>query len=110
MEQRDDEVPQLTKARVGALLGVAVGIYLVLLGVGLTLTRMDELAEVRSDELGAARWLEENRTPTWNAVTDVLSSLADTLTIVGAAAVLVVVLRVAGAVAGVAGGGRRGAR
>lgn len=93
MKTRDSDVPQLTKGRIGVLIGVAVVIYLVLVGIGMALTRLDDLAEIRSDELGIVTWLVERRTPTMDSVTSFTSSLADTMTVVIGAAVAFVLLR-----------------
>ena len=93
MNKADSDLPPLTRGRVGVLAGAAVAIYLVLVGVGLALTRTNGLAEVRSEERGIINWLVERRTPTWDAVTSVTSAMADTMTVVVGAAVVVVLLR-----------------
>jgi undecaprenyl-diphosphatase len=75
------------------MLGAAALLYAVLAGVGLVLTTIFGESQIVGFDDWASEWFVQRRTPTLDAVTDVGSSLADTLTAIVVTAVLVAVLR-----------------
>jgi membrane-associated phospholipid phosphatase len=66
-------------------------LYLFLVGSGLALAH--PLAELAAGESKVNRDLADGRTPFWNAFTSVVSTLADTASIIGSMAVFAVLLR-----------------
>lgn len=88
-----DADPPITRALAARLVGAGALIYLSLVAVGLLLTRSGVAAPVRAADGEVARGLVGLRNPTWNQVTQVWSSLSDTVTALVLSIVLVVAFR-----------------
>jgi membrane-associated phospholipid phosphatase len=77
---RRGAAPEIAK-RGGLLLAFGLGLFALLVGVGLLLTRTPFGAGVGAADIGLLNWLIAQRNPTLDAVSGVLSDLASTIVV-----------------------------
>ena len=83
----------MTRWTVARTLGAGALLYLVLVAVGMGITRMfDDWAVIRADAR-VPRWLADRRTDTLDMLTDIGSTMADTPVAIAVTAVLFLLLR-----------------
>jgi membrane-associated phospholipid phosphatase len=75
------------------LAGGAVVLWGLISAIGLLLTHVLVSGPVHSADLGVDRWLAAGRTGPWNAVTSVVTSMAQTYTVIAVTVIVVLVLR-----------------
>ncbi len=83
----------MTRPLVLRVLAAGVALFAVLAAVGLLLTRVYDETEIIGLDNRIIRWVFQQRTATWNSITDIGSSLADTWVAIGVTAVMFAVLR-----------------
>jgi undecaprenyl-diphosphatase len=86
--------PPVTWTVVATLVGAGAALFAVLFGIGVLITRALADSELVGGDSRVSRWFLRNRTPTFDTLTDIGSTLADTMTAIALTAVLMVVFRV----------------
>ena len=91
----DESSPGWGRREAGLLVAGMVALTLLLLAIGFALTRWSALAGVRAWDEDVAQWWVGVRTPTLDTLTDLGSSMSDTLVAIAVTAVAFFALRAA---------------
>ena len=83
----------MTRKVAGTLVGAGALIFLVLYGVGLLITVVLRGSDLVGGDNQVSTWFLRHRTPTFDTLTHIGTTLADTLTAIALTVVLMVVLR-----------------